>query len=124
MAVDRLESAIEKLTIISMDLKSMLAVHDQRIQYQEKETLAIVNTIEKRREELNTQIKDVYDTMRDQDNNILKEICALREESNNQHKFLSEKIASLEKYIFLAIGGGMVITWFLTNLANYLKLIQ
>ena len=120
----KIESAIERLTEISSDIKSMLAVHDLRINQQEKDTSALVLTIEKRREELNLQLKDVYETMRDQDNNILKEICELRAESNKQHKFLSEKIAQLEKYIFFAIGGGIVITWILTNAANYLKLLQ
>jgi hypothetical protein len=117
-----INSAIERLTDIANDLKTMIAVHDQRIIQQEKDTLALTSTVEKRREELNNQLKDVYTTMRDQDNNILEEICALRKESNEQHKYLSTKIAALEKYIFIAIGGGIVITWILTNAANYLKL--
>jgi hypothetical protein len=117
-----LEAAIERLTEISSDLKTMIAVQEQRITQNEKQAEAVEIKLEKRREELNLQLKDVYNTMRDQDNNILKEICALREESNKQHKFLSEKIGQLEKYIFIAIGGGIVVTWALTNAANYLKL--
>ena len=35
---DRIEAAIEKLTSVSADLKAMLAVHEQRITHQEKET--------------------------------------------------------------------------------------
>jgi hypothetical protein len=119
-----MENTLERLVDIASDLKAIIAVHDQRINQQEKDTVAIALTIEKRREELDNKLKDVYNTIRDQDNNILKEICELRAESNNQHKFLSEKIASLEKYIFIAIGGGIVITWILTNIANFLKLIQ
>jgi cell fate regulator YaaT (PSP1 superfamily) len=118
------ESTLERLTEIAGDLKTIIAVHDQRIQQQEKETLLISTTVERRREELDKKLKDVYDTIREQDNHILKEICDLREESNKQHKILSEKISALEKYIFIAIGGGIVITWILTNLANYLKLLQ
>ena len=119
-----MENTLERLVDIASDLKAIIAVHDQRINQQEKDTVAIALTIEKRREELDNKLKDVYDTIREQDNSILKEICELRAESNNQHKFLSEKIASLEKYIFIAIGGGIVITWILTNIANFLKLIQ
>jgi len=118
------ESTLDRLTEIASDLKTIIAVHDQRIQQQEKETVLISTTVERRREELDKKLKDVYDTIREQDNHILKEICDLREESNKQHKVLSEKISALEKYIFLAIGGGIVITWILTNLANYLKLLQ
>jgi len=119
-----MENTLERLVDIASDLKAIIAVHDQRINQQEKDTVAIALTIEKRREELDNKLKDVYDTIREQDNSILKEICELRAESNNQHKFLSDKIASLEKYIFIAIGGGIVITWILTNIANFLKLIQ
>lgn len=119
-----MDTTLDRLVDIASDLKAIIAVHDQRINQQEKDTVAIALTIEKRREELDNKLKDVYNTIRDQDNNILKEICELRAESNNQHKFLSEKIASLEKYIFVAIGGGIVITWILTNIANFLRLIQ
>ena len=79
MAVsDRIEAAIEKLATVSVELKSMLAVHDQRLNYQEKATGDIQVTVEKRREELDFKLKDVYDTMRDQDNNILQEITKKR----------------------------------------------
>jgi hypothetical protein len=71
---DRIESAIEKLTSISIDLKTMLAVHEQRISVQEQTTDNLQDTVEKRREELDIKLKDVYDTMREQDNNILQEI--------------------------------------------------
>ena len=118
------DSTLDRLTDIANDLKTMIAVHDQRLNQQEKDTTTLSTTVEKRREELDSKLKDVYETIREQDNNILKEICDLREESNRQHKVLSEKISSLEKYIYVAIGGGIVITWILTNLANYLKLLQ
>jgi hypothetical protein len=121
---DRIEAAIEKLTSISSDLKSMLAVHEQRITQQEKTSGDLQVVVEKRREELDIKLKDVYDTMREQDNNICDEISKLRKESAEQHQQLSNKIAQLEKFIWMAIGGGMVFTWFLTNMANYLKLVH
>jgi cell fate regulator YaaT (PSP1 superfamily) len=118
---DRIETAIEKLTNVSVELKQMLAVHEQRISQQEKDSDELHTIVEKRRDELDTKLKDVYDTMRKQDNIILEEIAKLRKESTEQHNILHSKINQLEKYIYLAIGGGMVITWILTNAANYLK---
>jgi chromosome condensin MukBEF ATPase and DNA-binding subunit MukB len=123
-AADRIEAAIEKLTTISSDLKSMLAVHEQRITQQEKVSTNLETVVEKRREELDIKLKDVYDTMRDQDNNILEEISKLRSESSEQHKTLSNKINQLEKYIFMAIGGATAITFVLTNFINYFKLFH
>lgn len=118
---DRIEAAIEKLTNVSIDLKQMIAVHDQRISQQEKTSLTLETKFEKRRELMDDKLKDVYETMRAQDNNVLEEINKLHKESTEQHNVLSNKINQLEKLIWLAIGGGTVITWFLTNLANYLK---
>ena len=118
---DRIEAAIEKLTNVSIDLKQMIAVHDQRISQQEKTSLTLETKFEKRRELMDDKLKDVYETMRAQDNNVLEEINKLHKELTEQHNVLSNKINQLEKLIWLAIGGGTVITWFLTNLANYLK---
>lgn len=123
-ASDRLEAAIEKLTDVSVELKQMIAVHDQRISQQEKETGILELKFEKRRELMDNKIDEVYNTMRDQDNNILSEITKLRKESSDQHNVLSGKIAQLEKFIWTAVGGGIVITWLLTNAVNYIKLIH
>lgn len=121
---DRIEAAIEKLTSISSDLKAMIAVHESRLSAQEKTSDELHNIVETRRIELDDKLKDVYNTMRQQDNSVLEEIAKLRKESSEQHNTLSSKIAQLEKYIWMAIGGGMVITWILTNLTNYLKLFH
>ena len=121
---DRIEAAIEKLTSISAELKIMIAVHEQRITNQEKDSDDIHNTLEQRRVELDGHLVKVYDTMRDQDKGILEEIAKLRKESSDQHNILHSKINQLERYIYIAIGGGMVITWVLTNAANYLKVLH
>lgn len=121
---DRVEAAIEKLTNVSVELKQMIAVHDQRLSQQEKETSILDLKFEKRRELMDSKIDEVYNTMRDQDNNILAEITKLRKESSDQHNVLSGKIAQLEKFIWTAVGGGIVITWLLTNAVNYIKLIH
>ena len=118
---DRIEAAIEKLTSVSADLKAMLAVHEQRIIQQEKETSSLDLKFEKRRELMDGKLNDVYNTMRDQDNGILEEISKLRAESSEQHTILSNKINQLEKFIWMAIGGGMVLTWALTNVVHFFK---
>ena len=119
---DRIETAIEKLTNVSVELKQMLAVHEQRISQQEKSSDELHDVVEKRREELDTKLKDVYNTMREQDKSIVEEITKLRKESTDQHNILHSKINQLEKFIWTAIGGGIVLSWFLTNIANYLKI--
>ena len=122
--VDRIETAIEKLTNVSVELKQMLAVHEQRISQQEKSSDELHDVVEKRREELDIKLKDVYNIMREQDKSIVEEIYKLRKESTEQHNILSSKIAQLEKFIWMALGGGMVVTWLLTNAVNLFKIVQ
>jgi hypothetical protein len=121
-STDRLDIALEKLTEISGELKAMIAVHEQRINQQEKETDEIHITLEKRRDEVDIKLKDVYNTMRDQDNNIIECLNQLRKESTDQHRSLNEKIGKLEKFIWVAIGGGMVLVWLLSNVSTYFKI--
>jgi DNA anti-recombination protein RmuC len=121
-STDRIDIALEKLTEISGELKAMIAVHEQRINQQEKETDEIHITLEKRRDEVDIKLKDVYNTMRDQDNNIIECLNQLRKESTDQHRSLNEKIGKLEKFIWVAIGGGMVLVWLLSNVSTYFKI--
>ena len=124
MAIDRIESAIEKLTTISNELKTIIAVHEQRIGQQEKETIDIHQIIEKRREELNIQLKDVYDTMRDEDSKIIQEIIEMRKEATEQHKTLTDKISQLEKYVWMSVGGFTIITFLITHGHKFLAFIK
>ena len=120
---DRISNAIERLTEISSELKAMLAAHEARLNLQEKNTDEIHTTLEKRREEVDIKLKDVYDTMRDQDSKILEEIKYLREDTTRQHLEMSKKITILERYIYLAIGGGICVTWIVSYIANYFKIL-
>ena len=118
---DRIEAAIEKLTNVSIELKQMLAVHELRITNQEKSSGELQVVVEKRREELDQKLKDVYETIRERDDKILTEIKSVREEHNKHYNCLNDKFNAMQKYIWLAIGGGMVITWILSNITNFIK---
>lgn len=115
----RLETAIERLTEISADLSKMVAVHEHRITQQEKTSLNLSDTIEKRREEFDSKLGDVYSTMRDQDNEILKQIVDMKKESSEQFKKLNEKIGQMERYVWMAIGGAFTVSMILSFSAQF-----
>jgi hypothetical protein len=121
----RLETAIERLTEISSDLSKMVAVHEHRISQQEKASESLSDTIEKRREEFDTKLGDVYNTMREQDNEILNQIVDMKKENAEQFKKLNEKISQMEKYIWMAIGGAFTVSLILSYSAQFFtKLIK
>ena len=70
----RIEDAIDKLTEISADLNKMLAVQEQRLSQQERSMGNIEDMVEKRREEYDKKLQNVYDVMRVEDTKILEEL--------------------------------------------------
>ena len=48
---NRMEDAIEKLTEVSSDLNKVIAVHEQRLNQQEKQMGNLETVVERRREE-------------------------------------------------------------------------
>jgi ferritin-like metal-binding protein YciE len=122
--LDRIEQTLEKLADIQIDLTKMLAVHEQRIQVSEKNVNSIEIILERRREESDTKLKDVYDTMRSEDKNVIDEIHKLRDKATEEHLQLTTKIAALEKYIWMYIGGFTVVTFVVTHGDKIIRILQ
>ena len=121
---DRLEDAIERLTEISADLNKMLAVQDQKLSQQEKSVNLLTEIMEKRREEYDKKIQNVYDVMSREDSKFLGELEEMRKEQKEQHKNLSEKMTALEKIIWTYLGGFSVIMFLITYGPTLLKMIK
>jgi hypothetical protein len=122
--LDKVDNVLEKLTQVSVDLKMMLAVHEEKIGQHEKHQGYLEKIIEDRRILSDAQIDKVYTTMREQDQKILEEIKSLREDMTSQHKEVSTKISLMEKYIWMAIGGGILGSWVISELFVYFKLVH
>ena len=122
-ATERIEAAIDRLADISSDLKAMIAVQETRLTQHEKQAEIIETKLEKRREELDTKLKDVYDTIRTQDKAILEEIKAVREEQNKHYVCLNEKINTIQKYIWMAVGGGTVLGYGFSFITTFFKVL-
>ena len=122
--LDRIEQTLEKLADIQIDLTKMLAVHEQRIQVSEKNVTSIESILERRREESDIKLKDVYDTMRSEDRNIIDEIHKFRNKATEEHQYLTTKIASLEKYIWMYIGGFTVVTFVITHGDKVMRMLK
>lgn len=122
-AAERIEDAIEKLTEISVDLSKMLAVHEQRLNQQEKQIDNLDGALQDFRGSSELKLKDVYDTIRTEDKNILEEITKIRVEANEQHEKMTDRITEMEKTIWVYMGGFTAIFFLLSYGQNILKLI-
>lgn len=115
---------IDKLTGVSADLKTLIAVHEVRISQQEKAVSVASDLANKRLDDKNEEVKEIYKAMDQMDASVLNEINKLRSESTERFDALNVKINSLEKYIWTALGGGIVITWLLTMACTYFQAVD
>ena len=111
----KIEDAIAKLTEISSDLNKMIAVHELRITQQEKMTDSIEIVLEKRRDEFEMKIKEIYETIEKEDKNILEEI-------HESYEKLSKKISDMERMMWVYMGGIAVAAFAIANWGDLLKL--
>jgi DNA anti-recombination protein RmuC len=118
---DRLESAIERLTQISSELKSMLAVHEERINQQERSSDDLHNVVEQRRQEMESKFNTVYDVMDRQDNAIIDRLEEIKRKSDEAHEKLGDKIDGLQRFMWMAVGGGITVTWIISSVLNYFR---
>ena len=110
---DKLDGTIDKLTEISGSIKSMLAVHEEKISKSEEVDKAIFNLLESRRTESESKFEDLHSRLNKSVSNLRDELelaekrisCDIKEIKVN----LNDRIGVLEKYRWIIIGGAIVI---------------
>ena len=112
---NRLDTAIDKLTDVSTSIKSMLAVHEEKIQQQEKLDEIIFNKLKDREEEIDSVYRDLQREINLIEKRLINEIKSLRND-------VGPRIGVLEKWRWLIIGGSIVLGWVLSK--NFLHIIQ
>ena len=115
---DKLDTAIDKLTDVSSSIKSMLAVHEEKITRQEKIDEIIFEKLKDRADE----ITDVYRELRKDidlvEKRLLIEIKSLKSD-------IGMRVGVLEKYRWIIMGGAIVIGFILSkNFATILNLLS
>ena len=124
----KLDNAIDKLTDISSSIKSMLAVHEEKISKQEDIDKAIFNLIESRRVEYDNNYKELHARI----NKIHKELTDEIEMSEKRlmceiktlNVNLDGRIGVFEKYRWIIIGAAIVVGLSMPSILNILKIIQ
>ena len=111
----RLDTAIDKLTDVSTSIKSMLAVHEEKIQRQEQIDELIFNKLKDRADEIDNVYRDLQREINLVEKRLINEIKSLRND-------VGPRIGVLEKWRWLIIGGAIVIGWVLSK--NFLHIIQ
>ena len=125
---EKLDTAIDKLTDISGSIKSMLAVHEEKLSKQEDIDKAIFNLIESRRVEFDTNYKELHARINKIHQELTDEIemsekrlmCEIKTLNVN----LDGRIGVFEKYRWIIIGAAIVLGLSMPSILNILKIIQ
>lgn len=110
---NRLDTAIDKLTDVSTSIKSMLAVHEEKLQRQEQIDEVIFDKIRERGNEIDNVYRDLQKEIAGVEKRLLVEIKSLKLDFGN-------RVSMLEKYKWLILGGSIVVAWVLSSNFKYI----
>ncbi len=109
----RIDTAIDKLTDVSTSIKSMLAVHEEKIQRQEQIDEIIFEKLKARQNEIDDLESKMKSNIELSEKRLLCEIKTLKNS-------LNERVTTLEKYKWLILGGSIVVGWVLSKNFAYI----
>ena len=114
----RLDTAIDKLTDVSTSIKSMLAVHSEKIARQEQVDEIIFEKLKERASEIDNIHRELTREIEQSEKRLLLEIKAIRVD-------IGSRVGMLEKYRWIILGGAIVIGWIVSgNFEAIVKLMS
>ena len=111
----RIDTAIDKLTDVSTSIKSMLAVHEEKITRQEKIDEIIFEKLKDRADEISDVYRELKKDVEMSEKRLLIEIKSLKND-------IGARVGVLEKYRWIIIGGAIVIGWILSK--NFMPIVH
>ena len=106
----RLDSAIDKLTDIQSGVKSMLAVHEARIERAEESDVEIQSIMENRQETIREDIQTLHKRITD--------------ETKDMRQYFNDKLHQLEKTKWIMVGVACALGISFTPMANMLTSVM
>ena len=111
----RIDTAIDKLTDVSTSIKSMLAVHEEKIARQEKIDEVIFDKLKDRADEISDVYRELKRDVEMSEKRLLIDIKSLKND-------IGARVGVLERYKWLILGGAIVIGWIMSK--NLMPLIH
>jgi|TARA_R100000027_G_scaffold59919_1_gene50423 chromosome segregation ATPase len=111
----RLDTAIQKLTDVSTSIKSMLAVHEEKISRQEQIDEIIFGKLKDREHEIDKVHRELSKEIQHLEKRLLVEIKTIKLD-------FGARVGILEKYRWFIMGGAIVIGWILST--NFKTIIE
>lgn len=131
----KFDIALEKIQEIASNLSRMVSLQENRIEVTEEATRQVQQTLEIRRMEHDTDIKELHSRIttvnRDLSNKIdetektiLKELQSMREEMKSDKGSLSSRIMSIEAWKWMVTGAVAFAAWILAKALDFAKIFS
>lgn len=115
----RLETAIEKLTEITISLKGMLVQQETKLAKSEETDNDIFITLESRRLEWDNDLKDLHSRIttnsRELREHQVQSESKMLYELRNLRQQLDNRVAVLEKWRWIIVGGSIIVGLMMSN---------
>ena len=111
----RLDTAIQRLTDVSTSIKSMLAVHEEKISRQEQLDDIIFTKLKDRETEIDKVHRELTKEIQSTEKRLLIEMKQIKLD-------LGARVGIIERYKWLIMGGALVIGWILST--NFKTIIE
>ena len=111
----RLDTAIQKLTDVSTSIKSMLAVHEEKISRQEQIDEIIFGKLKDRENEIDKVHRELTKEIQSTEKRLLIEMKQIKLD-------LGARVGIIERYKWLIMGGAIVLGWILST--NFKTIIE
>jgi len=137
----KIDQKVDLLTQTAADIKSILAVHDEKIEQHERKQDDIFSLIEQRRNEMADDIKELHSRITTVQRELSTEINATetrivasiaeikdelkvdQEYHNKKQRSLEDRIGDLEKWRYILLGAGIAGGWLLTKFGNMFEIV-
>ena len=124
--LSKFDTTIDKMQEIASSLSRMVSLQEQRIETQERITHEVQGLLEMRRQEQQSNIKDVYnrintvnkeltDKIEDVESKILEELKKIREDLTKKDEGFGTRLGQIETWKY---GIAAIITFLLFLIAN------
>jgi len=117
--VDKLDANLMKLTEIAGDVKELLAVHDNRLDSQDKMIETLMSKHDKDLDIVHERIDRTNTKVDDEGEKILAALASHRTQSASDNKEILGKIAQLQKFYWMAVGALTVLTFIIPIILKY-----
>ena len=112
---NRLDIAIQKLTDVSTSIKSMLAVHEEKISRQEQIDDIIFSKLKDRETEIDRVHRELSKEIQHLEKRLLVEIKTIKLD-------FGARVGILERYKWFIMGAAIVVGWILST--NFKTIVE